>query len=78
MPDQPLDRPRRRIAQGANRVAFNLPRHLIQHVDFLGLRPALNHAVHHPHHPPRALAARRALAATLMFVELGQPGNRAN
>ena len=33
MPDQALDRPGRRIAQGADRVTFDLPRHLFERVD---------------------------------------------
>ena len=38
-------------------------------------RPS-HHAVHHPHHPAGALAARRALAAALVLVELRQPRDR--
>ena len=77
MPDQPLDRPGRRIAQRADRVALHLARHLLQRVDLGGFGAALDHAVHHPHHPAGALAARRALAAAFVLVELRQPGDRA-
>ena len=41
MPDQALDRPGRGIAQRADRVAFDLPRHLVQRVDLLELGAAL-------------------------------------
>ena len=40
-------------------------------------RPALGHAGHHPPHPAGALAARRALAAALVLVEIGEPRDRA-
>ena len=35
MPDQALDRPGRGVAQRADRVALDLPRHLLQRVDFV-------------------------------------------
>ena len=40
------------------------------------VRVALDHALHHPPHPAGAFAARRALAAALMLVELRQPRDR--
>ena len=76
MPDQALDRPGRGIAQSADRVAFDLPRHLVQRVDLGRFGAALDHAVHHPPHPAGAFAARRALAAAFVHVELRQPRDR--
>ena len=76
MPDQALDRPRRRVAQRADRVAFDLPRHLLQRIDFVRRRAAFDHAGHDPPHPAGAFAARRALAAAFVHVEFRQPGDR--
>jgi hypothetical protein len=45
-------------------------RQLKKHVDLASVPSPLHHAVHHVHHPGRALTARRALAAGFMFVEL--------
>ena len=70
MPDQALNRPRRRVAQRADRVAFDLRGDFEQHVDLALLGAALGHAVHHAPHPARALAAGRALAAALVLVEI--------
>ena len=42
----------------------------------LDLGPALHHALHHAPHPAGALAARRALAAALVHVELRQARDR--
>lgn len=46
-------------------------RELEEHVDFALVSSSLCEAVHHVHHPRRALAARCALSAGLVFVELG-------
>src|SRR6185312_11321331 len=70
MADQALHRPGRGIAQGADGVAFDLERDLEQHVDLLDRGVAFDHALHHAPHPAGALAARRALAAALVLVEL--------
>ena len=78
MRDQALDRPRRRIAQRADGVALDLFCHFQQHVDLALVGAALGHAGQHPPHPPRALAARRALAAALMLVEIGNARDRAD
>src|SRR5690606_18894995 len=73
MADQTLHRPGRRIAQGADRVALYLTRDFLEHVDLIEAGVATDHAFHHPPHPARALAARRALAAALVHVEPAQP-----
>src|SRR5215510_12379447 len=70
MADQALDRPGGRIAQGADGVAFDLFGDVEQHVDLAQFGLALHHALHHAVHPAGALAARRALAAALMHVEV--------
>src|SRR5208282_5611631 len=76
MADQPLDRPGGGIAQRADGVALNLVGNLQQRVDLARLGLALDHALHHPPHPPRAFAAGRALAAAFVLVEFGQPRDR--
>jgi hypothetical protein len=76
MADQALDRPGRRIAKRADRVPLDLLGDVEQHVDLLDLGLALHQPVHHPHHPARALAAGRALAAAFVLVELRQPPDR--
>ena len=78
MPDQALDRPGRRVAERADGVALDLRRDLEQHVDLALLRAALGHARQHAPHPARALAARRALAAALVLVEIGDAGDGAD
>src|SRR5688500_10329748 len=70
MADQALYRPHRAVGQGADRVAFDFARRVLQHVD-LGYRSiADDHPLHDPPHPAGALAARGALAAALVLVEL--------
>src|SRR5215472_6593043 len=59
------------VAEGADRVALDLLRHLEQHVDLALVGAALRHAGEHAPHPAHALAARRALAAALVLVEVG-------
>src|SRR5687767_8911176 len=76
MADQALDRPGRRVAQGADRVALDLLGDVVQHIDLLDARVTLDHAFQHPPHPAGALAARRALAAALVLVEVAQPRDR--
>src|SRR5277367_4429305 len=72
MSDQTLDRPGRRVPERADRMALDLFGDVEQHVDFLLLRAALGHAGHHAPHPTGALAARRALAAAFVHVEVGE------
>src|SRR5690348_9673378 len=78
MRNQSLDRPSRRIAERANGVAFDLRCDLKQHVDLALLRAALGHTREHAPHPTRSFAARRALAAALVLVEISDPGDRAD
>jgi hypothetical protein len=69
--DQALDRPGCRVAKRADGVAFDLLGHIEQHVDLALLAGvAFHHAVHHRHHPAGAFAARRALAAAFVLVEV--------
>src|SRR6185312_8264821 len=72
MADQALDRPSGRIAQSADGVAFDLLGDVQQQVDLADLRLAAHHALHHAIHPAGALAARRALPAALVHIEVRQ------
>eukprot|EP00354_Favella_ehrenbergii_P010829 CAMPEP_0170466100 /NCGR_PEP_ID=MMETSP0123-20130129/10192_1 /TAXON_ID=182087 /ORGANISM="Favella ehrenbergii, Strain Fehren 1" /LENGTH=420 /DNA_ID=CAMNT_0010732155 /DNA_START=1151 /DNA_END=2414 /DNA_ORIENTATION=- len=65
----------RRVAQRANRVTFNLVRKLLEHVDLSEVGVALLHALEHVDHPASSFTAGRALAATLVLVELGEAQN---
>ncbi len=76
MADQALDRPGGGIAERADRVAFHLLGHIEQHVDFALLGFAAHQPLHHAPHPAGAFAARRALAAAFMLVEIGEPRDR--
>src|SRR4051812_607888 len=60
-----LHRPRRAFAEGADGVAFDLLRHLLQQIDFFRRGIAFAHAGDDAPHPAAAFAARRALAAGL-------------
>ena len=52
MADEPLHRPRRGIAQRANRMALDLIGYVEQHLDFALFGPALRHALDTRHiHP---------------------------
>src|SRR6185312_15709480 len=62
MANKTLNGPRGRIAEGADRVTFDLPRYILERVDLLDARIARDHAFHDPPHPARAFPARRALA----------------
>src|SRR3546814_13825434 len=57
-------------------MAFELPRDVEEHIDLLHPGVALHHPLHHPQKPARALAAGRALAASLVHVEMRQEGDR--
>src|SRR5579871_4286656 len=76
MRDQALDRPGCGIAERADRVTFDLLGDFKQHVDLALVGAALGHAGQHPPHPTRSFAARRALAAALMLVEIGDARDR--
>ena len=71
MPDQALNWPGRRITQRADRVPLDLFGDIEQHVDLALLGFAAHKPLHDAPHPARALATRRALAATLVLVEVG-------
>src|SRR5882724_6905225 len=68
MRDQALDRPGRGIAKRADGVTLDLFCHFQEHVDLTLVGTSIGHAGQNPPHPPRTLAARRALAAALMLV----------
>src|SRR5258708_29909953 len=57
MADQALDRPGRRIAQGADGVALDLLADFLQQIDLPHLGVATHHASHHPPPPAGAFAA---------------------
>src|SRR5665647_2573663 len=78
MPQQALHRPGGAVAEGADGVALDLGRDLHQHVDLALLRAAFRHAGEHAPHPAHALAARRALAAALVLVEIRDARHRAD
>src|SRR3984957_12688354 len=76
MRNQALDRPCRGIAKRADSVTLDLFRDLQQHVAPAFGGPPPGHPGKAPPHPPGALAARRALAAALVLVEIGNPRDR--
>src|SRR5208282_3398571 len=76
MPQQTLHRPGRAVAERADRVAFDLLGHIPKGVDLALLSAAFRHAGEQAPHPAHALAARRALAAALVLVEVGDPRHR--
>src|SRR3546814_11697231 len=76
--DEALDRPGRRVAKRADRVAFHLTGHFLQQVDLVTLRVAGAKPLHHPPHTARALAAGRALATAFMLVDIAAPPARAD
>src|SRR3954465_5957691 len=71
-----LHRPGSAFAKGADGVAFDLLCHVLQQVDFLHRGITLAHARDDAPHPAAAFAAWRALAATLVLVEIGEPRER--
>src|SRR5680860_776166 len=76
--DEPLHRPGRGVTERADGMAFDLFADVEQHLDFGLLRIAVGHALQHAPHPARAFAARRALAARFVFVEIGDAGDGAD
>src|SRR5690606_12348585 len=70
VPDQTLHRPGGGVAEGADGVALDLGRDFQQQVDLGRVGLADRHALEHPPHPAGALAARGALAAAFMLVEV--------
>src|SRR5262245_65861718 len=67
---QSLHWPGGAVAEGADRVAFNLGRHLHERVDLALVGAALCHAGEHAPHPAHPLAAGRALVANIMLAEI--------
>src|SRR5690349_8913740 len=63
MPDKPLHRPRRGVAERADGMTLDLVADLQQHIDLGDLSLAARHALEHAPHPARAFAAGGALAA---------------
>src|SRR5205814_4741393 len=78
MADQALHRPGRAVAERADRVALDLGRDLHQHVDLALVCAAFRHTGKHAPHPAHAFAARRALAAALVLVEIRDAGHGAD
>ena len=76
--NQALQRPSKRLAQCTNRMALDLLRQLLQHIDLSFPAEALLEAMHDLVGPLGALATRGALATGLMVVELGKAGNGAH
>src|SRR6516165_3306849 len=70
---QTLHWPSRTLAERADGVAFDLLRHLHEHVDLALLRPAFRHAGEHAPDPAHAFTTGRALAAALVLVEVRDP-----
>src|ERR1043166_783179 len=67
---QALHGPGGAVAERADGVALDLLGHLEQHVDLALVRAPFRHAGEHAPHPAHALAARRALTAALVLVEV--------
>src|SRR3954454_18130302 len=78
VPQQALHRPGRAVAERADGVTLDLLGHFEQHVDLALLGAAFGHAGEHAPHPAHALAARRALAAALVLVEIRNARHRAD
>src|SRR6516165_6268978 len=76
--DQALHRPGRAVAERTDGVALDLGCDFHQHVDLALVRAAFRHAAEHPPHPTHALAAGRALATALVFVEVRDAGHGAD
>ncbi len=57
-------------------MAFDLGGDFQEGVDLLGIGLPARHPLHHPPHPAGAFAARRALAAALVLVEVADAGDR--
>ena len=73
--DEALDGPGGRVAEGADRMAFDLIGELFEHVNLSEVRVADLHPLEHVDHPTGAFAAGRALAAALVLVEVREPEN---
>src|SRR5262245_38916115 len=69
VPQQSLDRPGRRVGEGADGLALHLAGHVEQHVQVLGLAGAALDALDDLVDPSRPLATLGALAAGLVAEE---------
>src|SRR3546814_16702284 len=78
MLDQPLDRPCGGVAVRTDGVAFDLLGDVEQSVDLADVGVAGAQPLHHAPHPAGALAARGALAAAFMLVEIADAADRLN
>lgn len=78
MPNQPLNRPRKSLAQRTDRVSLDLLSQLLHHINLPRARRALLKSLHNLLRPFRTFAARSALAARFVVVELRQPRDRAD
>src|SRR3546814_1112091 len=76
MLDQPLDRPCGGVAERTDGVAFDLLGDVEQSVDLAYVGVAGPQPLHHAPHPAGALAARGALAAAFMLVEIADAADR--
>src|ERR1700730_12353735 len=70
MPQQALHRPGSTVAERANGVTLDLLCDLHQHIDLALLCAAFRHARQHTPHPAHAFAARCALTAAFVLVEI--------
>ena len=68
-PDEPLDRPRRRVTQRADRVSLDLVAQLLEHVDLLELRIA-------SHKPAKTGAAAGQRLPILLVQQAPGTGRR--
>src|SRR5437870_83070 len=74
--NEALHRPGGTVGQGADRMALDLLRDVVEHVDLGDRGISGDHPLHDTPYPAETLAARRALAAALMLIELRQPRDR--
>ena len=70
--NESLHRPRGGVTQSTDSVTFDLVGQLFEHVDLSEVGVSEFHTLQHIDHPASALAARGALTAGLVLVELGE------
>src|SRR6185312_2730322 len=71
--DEAFDRQRGGIAERADRAPLDVVGDVRKKIEILGAAVAVLDPVDHPPEPPGAFAARRALAARFLEVEVRQP-----
>src|SRR5262252_1464764 len=76
--DEALHRQRSGVAERADRPSGDVVGDREQEIEVLVLALAALDPIHHPPQPAGALAARRALPAGLLEVEIRQPQRRAH